>query len=89
MFNEELLKRAESGDAEAALEVANCYYRGIDVEEDNDKALTKNSNCEIMNIYKILANGIFQEKQKRKDDLFHLEAKNARCNCWRHCWIHL
>lgn len=37
MFNEELLKRAESGDVEAALEVANCYYRGIDVEEDNDK----------------------------------------------------
>lgn len=38
MFNEALLKRAESGDVEAALEVANCYYRGIDVEEDNDKA---------------------------------------------------
>ena len=38
MFSEELLKKAESGNAEAALEVANCYYRGIDVEENNDKA---------------------------------------------------
>ena len=38
MFSEELLKKAESGNVEAALEVANCYYRGIDVEEDNDKA---------------------------------------------------
>ena len=43
--------------------------------------LTKNSNCEIINIYKTLANGIFRVKQQRKDDLFHLEAKNARCNC--------
>ena len=38
MFNNELLRKAESGDVESALEVANCYYRGIDVEEDNDKA---------------------------------------------------
>ncbi len=35
MFNDELLRKAESGDVESALEVANCYYRGIDVEEDN------------------------------------------------------
>ena len=38
MVSEEVLKKAESGNGEAALEVANCYYRGIDVEEDNDKA---------------------------------------------------
>lgn len=38
MFSEELLRKAESGDLEAALEVADCYYRGIDVEEDNNKA---------------------------------------------------
>lgn len=38
MFSEELLRKAESGDLEAALEVADCYWRGIGVEQDNNKA---------------------------------------------------
>ena len=38
MLSDELLRKAESGNIEAALNVANSYYFGIDIKQDGDKA---------------------------------------------------
>ncbi len=38
MLDQELLARAEANDVQAVFDVANAYYLGKGVDEDNDKA---------------------------------------------------